>query len=192
MWSYAIPRADHVRCVVDRVALWPVSPLYFIVPLPIIIPEILHVLICHARRWNRRPQSRPISRIIITIIIYKGVVHISNISYSRHIGICCNHILVTSDEISIYNELHGNRVLPMKLIISQLIKKCSAYLWNTKFLFLRQMNLVSTFSSYLLHVHVNIITCMSVCRRGLDWWLHLLHTLTHYSLLHFTVHYSTH
>jgi hypothetical protein len=74
----------------------------------------------------------------------------------------------------------------MKLMISQLVKKCTDYLWNPKFLILSQTNLVSTFSFYLLLIRVNVVTCMSDCRRGLVCW----HTLTHDLWLHFTVHYS--
>jgi hypothetical protein len=37
-----------------------------------------------------------------------------------------------------------------------------------------------------------IVTWLSDYRRGLDWWHDLLHTLTHDSWLHFTIHCYTH
>jgi hypothetical protein len=44
---------------VDRVALGQVSSLYFIVPLPIIIPANLHALICHPRQVQQAAAVSP-------------------------------------------------------------------------------------------------------------------------------------
>jgi hypothetical protein len=55
---------------------------------------------------------------------------------------------------------------------------------------LRTSDLASGFKAHI--VFVNIVTCMSDYRRGLDWWLDLFYTLTHDSWLHFIIHSYTH